>query len=64
MEMFLEVFFMVLFAFAAYKIAEKTGKDNPGLRVEPALYALGSAVFGFIWVMAFLICKVYLHHKK
>ena len=64
MEVFFEVFFTVLFAIAAYKIAEKTRNDNPGLRAEPALYAIGSAVFGFIWVMAFLICKVYLHHRK
>lgn len=57
MEFLVELIVYGLFAYAAYMIADKVRVKNPEFNVEPALYAVGSVIFGFLWVMAFLAIK-------
>lgn len=54
----------VLLAGLSYFVAHKAVEKNPGINVNPVLYAVGSLAFGALWVMAFLGCKVLWFRNK
>ena len=54
----------VLWAGLSYFVANKAVEKNPGINVNPVLYAVGSLAFGALWVMAFLGCKVLWFRNK
>lgn len=64
MEFLLQLIVHGLFAYAAYIIANKVKTSKPDINVEPVLYAIGSVIFGFLWVMAFLAIKIALYNDK
>lgn len=54
------VFWGGLSYFAAHKAVEK----NPGINVNPILYAIGAVALGALWVLAFLGGKVLWFRNK
>lgn len=64
MEFILQLIVYPLFAYAAYRISDKARIKNPDINIEPVLYAIGSVVFGFLWVMLFLAIKVSIYNRK
>lgn len=54
----------ILWAGLSYFVANKAVEKNPGINVNPVLYAIGALAFGALWVMAFLGCKVLWFRNK
>ena len=54
----------ILWAGLSYFVAHKAVEKNPGINVNPILYAVGSLAFGALWVMVFLGCKVLWFRSK
>ena len=64
MEFVVQFLLYTIGAYVAYIIADRVKTRNPGINVEPTLYAIGSVIFGYMWVMLFLFVKLALYNSK
>ena len=64
MEFIVQFLLYAIGAYVAYIIADRVKTRNPGINVEPTLYAIGSVIFGYMWVMLFLFIKLALYNSK
>lgn len=64
MEFLAQLLVYAVGAYVAYFIADKVKTSKPSINVEPVLYAAGSVLFGFLWVMLFLAIKLALYNNK
>lgn len=48
----------------SYFVANYYVKENPGIKMEPALYALGGFFFGFMLPIAVATVKMFLYRDK
>lgn len=51
-------------AVASYFVANYYVKENPGIKMEPALYALAGFFFGFMLPIAVATVKMFLYRNK
>lgn len=54
----------VIGAVVSYFVANYYVKENPGIKMEPALYALGGFFFGFMLPIVVATVKVFLYRNK
>lgn len=64
MEFIVQFLLYAIGAYVAYIIADRVKTRNPGFNIEPTLYAIGSVLFGYMWVMLFLFIKLALYNSK
>ena len=64
METLVFLLALVFWSCASYFIAKKVKEKHPSFNIEPMMYATGSLLIGFVWVMLFLGVKFIAWNSK